>query len=59
MANPAGVLTPSTPFAYRQVVLRRFPSFRVVKISVFAVQAVLCSGFDSRQLHRIDRESLL
>src|ERR1700759_3100732 len=45
------VLTPSTPFAYPQVVSRAFASFRVVKSSAYAGQRHSCSEFDSRQLH--------
>jgi len=46
-----GLLTPSTPFAYPQVVSRRFAYFRVVRFDVSAGQRHFCSGFDSRQLH--------
>jgi hypothetical protein len=46
------MLMPSTSSAYPQVASRRFASFRVVKSSISAVQAVLCAWFDSRQLHR-------
>jgi hypothetical protein len=49
------MLMPSTSSAYPQVASRRFASFRVVKSSISAVQAVLCAWFDSRQLHREDR----
>jgi hypothetical protein len=47
------VLMPSTPLAYPQVDRGCFASFRVVESSISAVHAVLCVGFDSRQLHRI------
>jgi hypothetical protein len=46
------VLMPSTPLAYPQVDRGCFASFRVVKSSISAVQAILCAWFDSRQLHR-------
>jgi hypothetical protein len=45
------VLTPSTPFAYPQVVSRHFAYFRVVRFDVSAGQHDFCAGFDSRQLH--------
>jgi len=47
----SGLLMPSTPFAYPQVISRRFAYFRVVKMRISAGQRHLCSGFDSRQLH--------
>ena len=47
----SSVLT-STPFAYPQVVLRTFASFRVLKFSVSTGQRDFYSGFDSRQLHK-------
>jgi hypothetical protein len=47
-----GMLMPSTPFAYPQVVSRLSGSFHVVKFSVSAGQRNLWSGFDSRQLHQ-------
>jgi hypothetical protein len=46
------VLTPSTSFAYPQVVSRTFASFRVSKCDVYAAHQHFCSGFDSRQLHK-------
>ena len=46
------LLTPSTPFAYSQVVSRCFALFRVVRFSVSAGHGDFCSLFDSRQLHR-------
>ena len=42
----------STPSAYPQVIRRHFASFRVVKSSISAIQAILCAWFDSRQLHQ-------
>lgn len=48
------VLTPSTPFAYSQVLSRTLASFRVLKLSVCADHQHFRSGFDSRQLHRKD-----
>ncbi len=45
------VLTPSTPFAYPQVVSRTLASFRAVRFRVSAGQCDFSSGFDSRQLH--------
>jgi hypothetical protein len=53
-APSSGVLMPSTPSAYPQVVSRCLASFRVVKSGISAVHAVLCAWFDSRQLHRED-----
>jgi hypothetical protein len=48
----SGLLMPSKPFAYPQVIIsRRFAYFRVVKIRVSAAQCHLCAEFDSRQLH--------
>jgi hypothetical protein len=47
------LLMPSTPFAYPQVISRNVPSFRVVKVNVYAGQAYFRAEFDSR-LHRID-----
>jgi hypothetical protein len=52
------LLTPSTPFAYPQVVSRCFASFRVAKSSVSAAHSDFCSGFDSRQLHQTCRHFL-
>jgi hypothetical protein len=40
----------STPFAYPQVISRRFASFRVVDFSISAFQRDFWGGFDSRQL---------
>jgi hypothetical protein len=40
-APSSGVLMPSTPSAYPQVVSRRLASFRVVKSGISAVHAVL------------------
>ena len=48
------VLMPSTPFAYPQVISRRFAYFRVVRFGVSAGQVDFCAEFDSRQLHRKD-----
>jgi hypothetical protein len=42
------VLTPSTPFAYSQVLSRTFASFRVLKSSVSAGHLRFRIGFDSR-----------
>src|SRR6476620_465756 len=47
-----GLLMASTPLASPQVLSRRFAYFRVIRISVSAVQADFCAEFDSRQLHR-------
>jgi hypothetical protein len=47
------MLMPSTPFAPPQVVSRRFALFRVVEFGVSAGQLDFCSGFDSRQLHKL------
>ena len=49
---PYGVLMPSTPLAYPRVVSRCFASFRVVTFRVSAGHRHICSGFDSRQLHK-------
>src|SRR5262249_36251933 len=45
------VLMPSTPFAYSDVISRRFAYFRVVGFDISAGQCNFCEGFDSRQLH--------
>ena len=45
----------NTLSVYPQVVSHLFASFRVVKFSISEVHAVLCSGFDSRQLHQKGR----
>jgi len=42
---------PSSRLAFAQVASRRFACFRVPEFRVFAVQAALWAGFDSRQLH--------
>jgi hypothetical protein len=47
------VFMPSTPFAYPQVISRRFAYFRVVKFHVSAAHEHFWGGFDSRQLHQI------
>jgi hypothetical protein len=52
------MMTPSTPFAYPQVVPRTFTSFRVLKSSISAGQLHFCTGFDSRQLHNKSRWSI-
>jgi hypothetical protein len=48
----SGLLMPSTPFAYPQVISRRFAYCRVVKMRISADQRHFRDGFDSRQLHR-------
>jgi hypothetical protein len=53
----SGLLMPSTPFAYPQVISRGFAYFRVVKMRISAGQRHLRSGFDSRQLHRKGRRT--
>ena len=45
------VLMPSTPFAYSDVISRRFAYFRVIGFDISAGQCNFCDGFDSRQLH--------
>jgi hypothetical protein len=47
----SGRLMPTTPFAYPQVISRRFAYCRVVKMRISAVQADFRDRFDSRQLH--------
>jgi hypothetical protein len=44
----------STPFAYSQVISRRFAYFRVVSFGIYAGKPDSCDGFDSRQLHLFD-----
>jgi hypothetical protein len=48
---------PSTPFAYPQVISRRFAYSRVVKMRISADQRHFRDGFDSRQLHKRIRSS--
>jgi hypothetical protein len=50
-------LMSSTPLAYPQVVSRRLTSFRVANFSVSAAHGDFRGGFDSRQLHRLNREN--
>jgi hypothetical protein len=50
------MLMPSTPFAYPHVVSRTFASFRVLNFYVSAGQGNFCTGFDSRQLHQVEKQ---
>jgi hypothetical protein len=46
---------PSTRGAYPQVISRLFASFRIAEYAICAGRALLCAGFDSRQLHKKGR----